>query len=240
MLPVDIRELTLKCDKARGALSKVGVKLSDDTVENGDILNRCQSHATTFTHAVQQQEIELKAAKEASRTRQAKALDLKQQISEAREKQRSLQSQVDSMRQAKSVTEREKALVNTRDELRQLLKELDEKIEAATTAAANNGNLALDELTTQVELFSNRLGVRAQKASGGWLRVEFRYINPSDPEQCFSFKITADNDLYEVSEVEPPIQGVDQLVRKLNAEPDATGFSTFCKTMRKRFREPYV
>ena len=60
-------------------------------------------------------------------------------------------------------------------------------------------------------------------------------IDPSQPERpfCFNVRVTA-SEAYEVDSVDPPISGVDSLVRSLNEGND---FSAFVQQMRGRFKD---
>ena len=60
-------------------------------------------------------------------------------------------------------------------------------------------------------------------------------MDPAQPERrfCFNVRVT-DAEAYEVDAIDPPVPGIDALVRTLNEGND---FSAFVQRMRSRFKE---
>lgn len=60
-------------------------------------------------------------------------------------------------------------------------------------------------------------------------------IDPASPDRrfCFNVRVT-DAEAYEVDSIDPPVPGIDSLVRELNEGND---FSSFVQRMRGRFKD---
>lgn len=63
----------------------------------------------------------------------------------------------------------------------------------------------------------------------------FTQVDAAHPDRrfCFNVRVT-DTEAYEVDAVDPPVPGVDALVRELNRGND---FSAFVQRMRRIFKE---
>ena len=244
MMSGELNRLSAKCDKTREALSKLAIVASvgdqEEFVENGNVLNHAKAQADATHKAMQAQEREMRNAREHTLSRQAKLRDLKAEISAAKSKQENMLNSVQRARKAKVLTENEKFLTKKHDEVRARISELEKKIALVSSVAPERTSSALEQVTNDIDKFTVRLGLRVQRVAGGFLRVEFRYIDPSNPDRVFSFNVCTDNDVYEIRDVYPPLSGVEDLVEQLNRDSPATGFSTFCKAMRRKFREPFV
>lgn len=90
----------------------------------------------------------------------------------------------------------------------------------------------LNELTKGVA-FYKRLGLEFEKIHDDKLRLVFTLIDAAHPTRPFSFNVrVSEGDAYEVDSVEPPVAGVADLVRSLNA---TNNFSGFVQAMRAKF-----
>ncbi len=92
----------------------------------------------------------------------------------------------------------------------------------------------LQELSKGIE-FHKRLGLSFEKIDDDALRLVFTLIDPRDPGRRFSFSLrTDDKDAYVVSECDPPVAGLADMVKELNATTD---ISRFVQLMRREFKK---
>lgn len=84
--------------------------------------------------------------------------------------------------------------------------------------------------------FYKRLGLEFEHLSDRGLTLIFTQIDPLHPERRFTFDvgIAGETEAYVISNVEPPVPGVEALIAALNAEGD---FGHFTREMRRRFVE---
>lgn len=92
----------------------------------------------------------------------------------------------------------------------------------------------MNELSRGIS-FYRRLGLDFEKINDDKLRLVFTQIDPSDPDRQFRFNVRiTDADVYEVEGCDPPVPGLDALIKELNAAND---FSRFVQLMRQRFKQ---
>lgn len=93
----------------------------------------------------------------------------------------------------------------------------------------------LQELTKGLA-FYKRLGLEFEHLSDRGLTLIFTQIDALHPARRFTFDvgIAGESDAYVISNVEPPVPGMDGMVAALNADGD---FGRFTREMRRRFVE---
>lgn len=88
-------------------------------------------------------------------------------------------------------------------------------------------------LSRGAELFKS-LGIEFKRIGNERLRVVFTQIDAAEPSREFSFVVFVDtNDVYHVSDVQPPVKDIDGLLVELNNTND---FSRFVRNIRKQFQ----
>lgn len=242
MLPLEVHELARKCERTRAALARVAISIDEEgNLENGDALNRAETNTEMFLKAAQAQEVEMRMVKENALRSQMRLRELRSELTAEKARKESLLSTFDKVKIAKAVTEVEKDLMRQREEGRARLEEKERKLALAQQASLTGSSSSLlEELTSKIDMFTERMGMRITKSSNDFIKVEFRFIDPRDQNRAFSFKVRSRDAEFEVSEVTPSIPGLDELVRRLNNDPAEVGFSRFCRSIRKKFREPFI
>ena len=223
---------------ARASLKRVGY-VRNGVCEPGEALQNANYNSEIFKDALSKQTRELRAAKEEAALKQERLRAMKTDLTNLRERKARLAESLEKEKRERKVSESERTLQRKRDALREKLDVLNRKLEEIATthtSAPAVSSLSLEETTRQVELFTHRLGLRVSKVSGGRLRVGMRYIDPKEPEREFTFRVQTGEDAleYEIDNVQPPIKGLEEMVKELNESGD---FSYFCRAMRRRFRD---
>jgi len=98
-------------------------------------------------------------------------------------------------------------------------------------SASSNGGGA----TSSLSLYQNRLGLNIETIRRDTCRFTFTQINKKDPSMQHSFVVFVDeNRTYHISEIQPALEGVPEMVEQLNVD---NGFDVFVREMRAKFRE---
>lgn len=94
----------------------------------------------------------------------------------------------------------------------------------------------LEYLNKASDIFSSMLGLTFKKTHGGRIQVIFTYIDEKNPLMAFYFflQIQGPSRKYVVSDVEPAVGGVDELVKQLN---ENNNLRQFMLAMRNKFKE---
>ena len=94
---------------------------------------------------------------------------------------------------------------------------------------------ALDskELTKGV-VFYKKLGLEFVRMGEDRLKLTFTQVDAAQPQRAFSFAVHVnEHDVYQVDSCDPPVEGVDEMLRELNTNND---FSLFVRRMRAKFK----
>ena len=118
----------------------------------------------------------------------------------------------------------------TEKELLAQLSKISSKVQQDTIMKDRTNN----DLTRGIVSYKKRLGMDFERVGEEQLMIKFTNIDPQHHERVFSFSLHIDaNDVYDVIACEPHVEGIEELLRTLNATND---FSQFVRRMRKKFR----
>ncbi|XP_053374209.1 kinetochore protein Spc25-like [Mercenaria mercenaria] len=94
----------------------------------------------------------------------------------------------------------------------------------------------LQYLNKASDIFSSMLGLTFKKTHGGRIQVIFTHIDEKDPLMAFYFflQIQGPSRKYVVTDAEPSIDGVDDLVTQLN---ETNNLRHFMLAMRNKFKD---
>lgn len=102
----------------------------------------------------------------------------------------------------------------------------------AVAAKRSEASYAVDELTRGVA-FYKRLGLDFDGLGEDLLHLRFTKIDPRDLDREFTFSVkVTEDDVYDIRDVNPPVEGVAEMVEELNETND---FSYFVRRMRREF-----
>mmetsp|Transcript_13008 Transcript_13008/g.47535 ORF Transcript_13008/g.47535 Transcript_13008/m.47535 type:complete len:229 (-) Transcript_13008:1664-2350(-) len=122
--------------------------------------------------------------------------------------------------------------------LRDQIKKESEELENASVELDKEGTARegkLDALHRATRFYEDRLGLRFAHAINDELQVIFTQIDPKDPSRQFCFSVRVhDSGVYDVTQCEPKVDGIAEMVETLNS---SNNFSNFVKAMRKKFKE---
>ena len=153
-------------------------------------------------------------------------------------KARDERKKVDELRsELEKLTAQESRLPPEQERLTQQLAQsrtLVSQREANCTASLASKEQKLAELDKGCALYRQRLGLVFERGADERLRLTFTNVDPNDPMKAFAFQVYVDgSDKYHVESCEPPVPGMDVLVKQLNTDND---FASFVRAMRKQFK----
>ncbi|XP_077979275.1 kinetochore protein Spc25-like [Glandiceps talaboti] len=94
----------------------------------------------------------------------------------------------------------------------------------------------LGELEKAAQYFTDRMSLDFKKLDSERIQVVFTNIDPDDASRQYSFTVKV-TDGYEVTECEPQVEGLEEMVEKLNK---TNHFSLFVINIRRKFREMVI
>mmetsp|Transcript_15347 Transcript_15347/g.29750 ORF Transcript_15347/g.29750 Transcript_15347/m.29750 type:complete len:236 (-) Transcript_15347:499-1206(-) len=153
-----------------------------------------------------------------------------QRLAAQQKKVATLQDELAGLRS--NCTDAENSMQTANDRRGELLSKLGEKEEALVNER-NSQQYRVAQLTRGAMLYK-KLGLEFHREDNSRLRLSFTQIDPRDPERVFFFVIFVDkDDCYHVEQVQPGVGSISDLIRKLNATND---FSGFVRSMRAKFQ----
>ncbi|XP_033106241.1 kinetochore protein Spc25-like [Anneissia japonica] len=122
---------------------------------------------------------------------------------------------------------------STEGQLKIMTKEI-EKEQELLVAQEKATHLRLQELRKATMFYKDRLAFSFKKIDGDHLQIVFTQINPNNTDQPYFFVVKVNSDKkYEVTDCQPAISNLDELICKLN---ETNNFSQFVITVRKAFK----
>lgn len=120
-------------------------------------------------------------------------------------------------------------------EIQQALQYIEQNQQTLKTTTTDLDHKQAD-LETQASVYRENLDLQMRKISGGKIQFIFSSLDRNNPETtCYLFiKLSEADRKYIVTDVEPPVADLDQLVDKLNNTND---LKSFMVAMRKRFQQ---
>ncbi|KAL9967093.1 hypothetical protein ACROYT_G025257 [Oculina patagonica] len=110
-----------------------------------------------------------------------------------------------------------------------------QKQQQEISAKEQSTSYKIKQFTKGTEYFKERLGLSFKKVDEEHLQFVFKYIDPKDEEKPFVFTVAITNqDKYNVKDCMPEVEGLTEMVEKLNS---TNNFSKFVITMRKKFKD---
>ncbi|XP_002742409.1 kinetochore protein Spc25-like [Saccoglossus kowalevskii] len=91
-----------------------------------------------------------------------------------------------------------------------------------------------EELERAAEYFQDRLALEFKKLSGERMQIIFTNIDPDQQDKKYVITVKITENQYEVTECDPAVEGLDEMVVKLNK---TSHFSLFIINLRRKFRE---
>ncbi|XP_013421913.1 kinetochore protein Spc25 [Lingula anatina] len=166
---------------------------------------------------------------------------LEQLKGQAKTNQKVMEERIGKMKQLRedigTVTTETDSLLREKELAMEEMKSMQEYIQKQKeliTAQEQATHQRLDELQKASEWFKDRLGIQFKKTSGNRLQMVFTCIDPKDTSRPFFFSVKIEADgTYTVSDCEPEIENLPELVEKLNA---TNNFRSFVITMRTLFK----
>ncbi|XP_028392404.1 kinetochore protein Spc25-like isoform X2 [Dendronephthya gigantea] len=96
--------------------------------------------------------------------------------------------------------------------------------------------LKMNQYTKGISFFQDYLGFTFEKVDKDHLKFMFKYIDPNDPEGCFTFTVQVDENtgIYNIKDCSPVINQLADLTENLNKTND---FTQFVISVRQAFKE---
>ncbi|XP_071946676.1 kinetochore protein Spc25-like [Antedon mediterranea] len=119
------------------------------------------------------------------------------------------------------------------EQLRIMSKEIETNMELLI-AQEKSTHTRLQELRKATTFYNQRLGVSLKKIDGDLLQVAFTQINPNKIDEVYFFVVKVNSaQKYEVTDCQPAISNMEDLVKNLN---ETNKFSEFLIIVRKAFK----
>lgn len=110
-----------------------------------------------------------------------------------------------------------------------------QKQQEEISAKEQSTSYKIKQFTKGTEYFKERLGLSFKKVDEEHLQFVFKYIDPKDEERPFVFTVAiTSHDKYNVKDCIPEVEGLSEMVEKLNS---TNNFSMFVISMRRKFKD---
>lgn len=218
-LPTLTERLKQTQDKIRYWVSdELNLILSTQTNKHESLLKEYSAEKEKLKHQITNKQKEDVAT--------SKKLEEKcKQLSELKAELEQLCSVTQRLNSTKSETEAQ--IESTKKEIEEVKRDI---------AAPTEAKQKLEYLQQASKVFGSALGLTFRKTKGSKMQILFNNIDEKDPLMTFYFflQIHGTTRKYVVMDPEPPIEGVEELVARVNETND---FRQFIIDMRQKFKE---